>query len=202
VLVHVANGWQASSYGPPYGQRPPTVPTVNPTATLKTVGVTPACRRLALSVVDLDAAMRRQCTHVNWQARGDILVHATDVEITDRVQGQGCSWKQFVLDVKTGYHLGREMECWYKYIISYWCFVLQGCQIEPGMIGSKAFRHSWAEEAHRNQKFQLSSGISDFLELLVPAEIFLKPFFQNFEAKNWISMFSTMRSLILFFTAR
>ena len=42
VLVHVANGWQASSYGPPYGQRPPTVPTVNPTATLKTVGATPA----------------------------------------------------------------------------------------------------------------------------------------------------------------
>ncbi len=41
MLVHVANGWQASSYGPPYGQRPPTVPTVNPTATLKTVGAIP-----------------------------------------------------------------------------------------------------------------------------------------------------------------
>ena len=68
-------------------------------------------RRFALPVVDLDAAMRQQCTHVNSQARGDILVCATDVEITDRVQGQGCSWKQFVLDVKTGYHLGREMEC-------------------------------------------------------------------------------------------
>ena len=58
-------------------------------------------RRLALSVVDVDAAMRRQCTHVNSQARGDILVRASDVEITDRVQGQGCSRKQFVLDVKT-----------------------------------------------------------------------------------------------------
>ena len=51
--------------------------------------------------MDIDAAMRRQCTHVNSQARGDILVRATDVEITDRVQGQGCSRKQFVLDVKT-----------------------------------------------------------------------------------------------------
>ena len=51
--------------------------------------------------MDVDAAMRRQCTHVNSQARGDILVRASDVEITDRVQGQGCSRKQFVLDVKT-----------------------------------------------------------------------------------------------------
>ncbi len=42
VHWHVANGWQASSYGPPYGRRPPTVPTVNPTATLKTVGATTA----------------------------------------------------------------------------------------------------------------------------------------------------------------
>ena len=58
-------------------------------------------RRLALSVVDVDAAMRRRCTHVNSQARGDILVRATDLEIADCVQGQGCSRKQFVLDVKT-----------------------------------------------------------------------------------------------------
>ncbi len=58
-------------------------------------------RLLALSVVDLDAAMLWQCTHVNSQARGDILVCATDVEITDQVQRQGCSRKQFVLDVKT-----------------------------------------------------------------------------------------------------
>ena len=58
-------------------------------------------RRLALSVVDVDAAMRRQCTHDNSQAQGDILVRAADVEITERVQGQGCSRKQFVLDFKT-----------------------------------------------------------------------------------------------------
>ncbi len=51
--------------------------------------------------MDIDAAMLRQCTRVNSQARGDMLVRATDVEITDRVQGQGCSRKQFALDVKT-----------------------------------------------------------------------------------------------------
>ena len=45
--------------------------------------------------------MRRQCTHVNSQARGDILVRTTDLEITDRAQGQECSRKQFVIDVKT-----------------------------------------------------------------------------------------------------
>ncbi len=33
-------------------------------------------RRLGLSVVDIDAAMRRQCTHLNSQARGDIIVRS------------------------------------------------------------------------------------------------------------------------------
>ncbi len=58
-------------------------------------------RRLGLSVVDIDAAMRRQCTHLNSQARGDILIRSTDLEITDCAQGYGCSRKQFVIDVKT-----------------------------------------------------------------------------------------------------
>ncbi len=43
LLVHVADVWQAPPYGPPYGGKPPTVPTVNPTATLKTVGAIPLC---------------------------------------------------------------------------------------------------------------------------------------------------------------
>ncbi len=34
-----------------------------------------------------------------------------------------------------------------SWLISYWCFVLQGCQTEPGMIGSKAFRHSWTHRS-------------------------------------------------------
>ena len=32
---------------------------------------------------------------------GDILVRTTDLEITDRALGHGCSRKQFVIDVKT-----------------------------------------------------------------------------------------------------
>jgi hypothetical protein len=40
-------------------------------------------RRLGLSVVDIDAAMRKQCTHPNSLARGDILVRSNDLEIKD-----------------------------------------------------------------------------------------------------------------------
>jgi len=58
-------------------------------------------RRLGLSVVDMDATMRRQCTHINSQARGDLLVRTTDLEITDRAQRHHTSRKQFVIDVKT-----------------------------------------------------------------------------------------------------
>ena len=58
-------------------------------------------RRLGLAVVDLDAAMRRQCTHLTSQARGDILVRTNEVEITDRAQGHGTARKNFVIDVKT-----------------------------------------------------------------------------------------------------
>ena len=39
----------------------------------------------------------------NSQARGDILVRTTDLEIIDRVQGQGCSRNQFVIDAKTSH---------------------------------------------------------------------------------------------------
>ena len=58
-------------------------------------------RRLGLSVVDMDATMRRQYTHINSQAPGDFLVRTTDLQITDRAQGHNTSRKQFVLDVKT-----------------------------------------------------------------------------------------------------
>jgi hypothetical protein len=58
-------------------------------------------RRFGLSVVDIDAAMRRQCTHLSSQALEDIVFCTTDLEITDRAQGQGSSRKQFVIDVKT-----------------------------------------------------------------------------------------------------
>ncbi len=54
-------------------------------------------RRLGLSVIDKDATVRRQCT----QARGDLLVRTTDLEITDRAQRHHTSRKQFVIDVKT-----------------------------------------------------------------------------------------------------
>ena len=47
LCFYVANVWQrygqAPSYGPHYGERPPTVTTVDPTASLKTVGAIPAC---------------------------------------------------------------------------------------------------------------------------------------------------------------
>jgi hypothetical protein len=56
---------------------------------------------LGLAVVDLDAAMRRQCTHLTSQARADILVRTNELAITDRVQGHGSARKQFVIDVKT-----------------------------------------------------------------------------------------------------
>ncbi len=46
-------------------------------------------RRLGLPVVDIDAAMLCQCSHANSQARGDILVHTTDLETTDHVQASG-----------------------------------------------------------------------------------------------------------------
>jgi hypothetical protein len=58
-------------------------------------------RRLGLSVVEINAAMRRQCTHLSSQARGDILVGTTDLKITDRAQRHGSSRKQFVIDVKS-----------------------------------------------------------------------------------------------------
>ena len=45
-------------------------------------------RRLGLYVVDIDAAMRRQWTHLNAQARGGVLARTTDLGIiTDCVQG-------------------------------------------------------------------------------------------------------------------
>ncbi len=58
-------------------------------------------RRLGLSVVDMDATMRRQCTHINSQTRGDFLVRTTDLAITDRAARHHTSRKQFVIDVKT-----------------------------------------------------------------------------------------------------
>ncbi len=58
-------------------------------------------KRLGLSVVDIDAAMRRQCTHRYSQARGDIFVRTTDLEITARTQGHHACRKQFVIDVNT-----------------------------------------------------------------------------------------------------
>ncbi len=60
-------------------------------------------RSLGLSVVkvDIDAAMRRQSTHLNSQARGDILVRSTDLEIKEYALGHGYARKQFVIDVKT-----------------------------------------------------------------------------------------------------
>ncbi len=58
-------------------------------------------RLLGLSVVDIDAAMCRQCTHLKSQARGNILICLTDLEITNCALGYGCSRKQFVIDVKT-----------------------------------------------------------------------------------------------------
>ena len=58
-------------------------------------------RRLGLSVVDMDATMRRQCTHINSQTRGDLLVRTTDLAITDRAARHHASRKQFVIDVKT-----------------------------------------------------------------------------------------------------
>ncbi len=54
-----------------------------------------------MSDVDIDAAMWQQCTHQNSQARGNILVHATDLKINDQSQGHDCSRKQFAIDVKT-----------------------------------------------------------------------------------------------------
>ena len=56
MLVCVANArpparWQASTYGPPYGRKPPTVPTVHPTAALKTVGATPGLNRTLSAVI-------------------------------------------------------------------------------------------------------------------------------------------------------
>ncbi len=51
--------------------------------------------RLGLSVVDIDATILRQCTHLNSQAHGDILVRSSDLEIED------CDPTQFVSDVKT-----------------------------------------------------------------------------------------------------
>ena len=106
-------------------------------------------RRLALSVVDLDAAMLRQCTHVNSQARGDILVRATDVEITDRVQGQGCSRKQFVLDVKTVAMVdgnGNWGERWNTDTNKY---------VNPGMLDAEQakYRKHEAQYAHTGYSF-------------------------------------------------
>ncbi len=58
-------------------------------------------RRLGLSVVDIDAAMRKLCTDPNSLARGDILVRTNDLEIKDCAAGYAYARKQFVIDVKT-----------------------------------------------------------------------------------------------------
>jgi hypothetical protein len=46
-------------------------------------------RLLGLSVVDIDAAMRKLCTHPYSLARGDILVRSNDLEIKDCAAGHG-----------------------------------------------------------------------------------------------------------------
>jgi hypothetical protein len=53
-------------------------------------------RSPGLSVVDIDAAMRRQCTHLNSQARGDTFVCSSDLEITDCALGHDYR-RQFVI---------------------------------------------------------------------------------------------------------
>ncbi len=58
-------------------------------------------RCLGLSVVDIDAAIRRKCTRLNSQARRDMLVCSSDLEINDCVMGHGYARKQFVINVKT-----------------------------------------------------------------------------------------------------
>ena len=57
-------------------------------------------RRLGHSVVDIDAAMKKKCTHLNSKKRGDMLVRSKDIEITDKAKGHGVSRTQFVVDVK------------------------------------------------------------------------------------------------------
>jgi hypothetical protein len=57
-------------------------------------------RRLGHSVVDIDAAMKRKCTHLNSKKRGDMLVRSKDIEITDKAKGHGVARTQFVVDVK------------------------------------------------------------------------------------------------------
>ena len=57
-------------------------------------------RRLGHSVVDIDAAMKRKCTHLNSKKRGDMLVRSKDLEITDKAKGHGVARTQFVVDVK------------------------------------------------------------------------------------------------------
>ncbi len=58
-------------------------------------------RRLGLSVVDIDAALRRKCTHLKSQARGDIHVCFSDLEIKDCALGNGYDQTQFVIKVQT-----------------------------------------------------------------------------------------------------
>ena len=57
-------------------------------------------RRLGHSVVDIDAAMKRKCTHLNSKKRGDMLVRSKDLEITDKAKGHGVARTQYVVDVK------------------------------------------------------------------------------------------------------
>ncbi len=54
-------------------------------------------RWLGLLVVDTDAAMRKQCTHPNSLARGDVLVLSTDLEIKVCAAGHGYALEQFVI---------------------------------------------------------------------------------------------------------
>ncbi len=52
-------------------------------------------RLLGLSVVDIDAAMHKQCTHYNSLSLGDILVCSTDLEIKDCAARHGYAQNSF-----------------------------------------------------------------------------------------------------------
>jgi hypothetical protein len=120
-------------------------------------------RQLCLSVVDIDAAMRKQCTHTNSLARGDILVRSNDLEIKDFIAGHGYAREQFVIDVKTVAVVdsnGIWGERWNA---------RQGQHNNPGMLAAKQTKNKKHELAYFHTGYSFVAFICSCLGAFGPS---------------------------------
>ncbi len=122
-------------------------------------------RRLGLSVVDIDAAMRKTCTQPNSLARGDILVRFNDLEIKVCAAGHGYARKEFVIDVKTVAVVdsnGHWGERWNA---------RKGQHDNPGMLAAEQTKYRKHELAYSHTGYSLVVFICSCFGALGPSAI-------------------------------